>query len=184
MTLWKTGLLTAALVSLTACATASKVAESAKDQATDVATEAADDAADTATEAAEAGAGEIEAAAVADKLGAYFASVNGTNEWDTIEPLFNAVMHDDVVFVTADGEQDKAAWMKAVQGLIAKGATASGYDVSKKEDGAFYYKVTITMSDGTVMEAASKGMVKDGMMVRVEPVDPEVYSKLSEAASN
>jgi hypothetical protein len=179
---WKYVLLSAlsvAVVSLTACASASKVADTAMDQGKDAATDAAGEAEAAATEAAEAQADEVEVAAVADKMGAYFTALDGSGDWTKLEPLFNALMHDEVVVVTAKGEVDKAGWQAAVQDLLSKNAKASGYEVSKKEAGAFYYKVTITLGDGTVLEAASKGMVKDAMLVRVEPVDPEVYSKLA-----
>lgn len=179
MSLWKTGLFTVTIISLTACASAKKVADQAKDQVQAEAETAATDAAEEVKEAAEETAGDVETGVVADKLGAYLAGINGTNKWDVVEPLFNAVMHDDVVVVTADGELDKAAWATSVQGMLDKGAASSDFEVSKKEGDAFWYSVKITMGD-KVMEAASKATVKDGMLARVEPVDPEVYSKLKE----
>jgi hypothetical protein len=61
--------------------------------------------------------------------------------------------------------------------LIKKGIKTSNCEISKKEGDAFYYKVTLTIGD-KVMEPASKGMVKDGKLIRIEPVNPGIYSNL------
>jgi hypothetical protein len=43
-----------------------------------------------------------------DQLNTYFNALNGTADWETIEPIFNDTLHDDCVLVTADGDRTKS----------------------------------------------------------------------------
>ncbi|MCP4303687.1 MAG: hypothetical protein GY788_02170 [bacterium] len=112
-------------------------------------------------------------------LADYFGKMDGTVSWTDVEPLFNAAMHDDCVFVTADGEVTKDKWAGVVKGFLEKGVVASDYEPQPVVDGAFHYRVKLTLSDGTPMQLAAKGYIKDGKIVRVEPIDPEAYAQLA-----
>ena len=114
-----------------------------------------------------------------EKFAAYMAAIDGQSDWGTIEPLFDDAIDPDCVFVTADGEYDKDQWAETVKGLIEKGAVASGFEVTSQEGDTAYYQVDITVG-GDRLHMTSKGTLKDGRLVRVEPVDPSVYSELVE----
>jgi hypothetical protein len=113
-----------------------------------------------------------------EKFSKYLAAFDGSNDWSAIEPLFDDVFHDDAVVVTADGERSKAQWKDMAKGLCAKGAKASDFEVTKEEGDAIFYKLVITLSDDNAMHMTAKGTVKDGQLIRVEPVDPAAYAAL------
>jgi hypothetical protein len=46
------------------------------------------------------------------------------------------------------------------------------------EGDLIYYKLTITLPEGEPMRLAAKGTVKDDQVIRVEPMDPAVYSTM------
>ncbi len=113
-----------------------------------------------------------------DKLTRYFDAMDGSHGWEDIAPLYDEVMHDDVVIVTADGDRTKEQWAETVRGLLAKGARVSDVEMTEPAGDEFHYKLTITVGD-TVMNPASKATIKDGRLARVEPVDPGVYSEIA-----
>lgn len=118
---------------------------------------------------------------VRDKFETYLAAYDGTNDWSAIGPLFDAVFHPDAVFVTADGELNKAQWAEMARNLASKGATASGFEVTGEEADSFYYTVTINVDDEP-MHMTAKGTVRDGQLALVEPIDPSVYSAMVDRA--
>lgn len=65
------------------------------------------------------------------------------------------------------------------KGLAAKGATVSDFHMTAEEGDSVFYGVTVTV-EGESMQMASKGTVKDGGIVRVEPTDPATYAALVE----
>ena len=115
-----------------------------------------------------------------EKFAKYLAAYDGTAEWSRVEPLFDDLFHPDCVFITAEGKLDRSQWAEMSKGLTAKGARASNFEVTGEEGDSFYYKITITMSDEEPLHLTAKGTVKDGQIIRVEPVDANVYSKMVE----
>ncbi len=116
--------------------------------------------------------------AITDDFKAYFATADGTATWDSMKPHFDWVFHDDLVVVTADGEIDRARWAAAVQKMLAAGDKISDADVHTHTDGAIHYTGTLTEGDGTVIKIDSTARIKDGKIVRIEPLDPATYSKM------
>ena len=117
----------------------------------------------------------------ADKLRAYFAAADGTSSWDSMKPLFDEAFHPDLEMVTPDGTHSKDGWEQVAKGLSEQGAKVSDLELSEQGD-TIYYQTTITMKDGTTMKPSAKGTLKDGQLIRVEPVDPDVYSTLTKLA--
>ena len=75
---------------------------------------------------------------------------------------------------------NKEQWGNMIKGLVEKGAIASGFEVTGKEGDAFYYNFTIKVGESDPMHPTAKGTVKDGQIIRVEPVDQAVYSTMVE----
>ena len=73
-----------------------------------------------------------------ERFARYLAAVDGSNDWATIEPLFDDAFTDDCIFVTDEGEHDKTYWTGVVKGLIEKGAVASGFEVTRQEGDVAY----------------------------------------------
>ncbi len=118
-----------------------------------------------------------------ERLKAYFEALDENATWDSVKPLFDDMMHQDLKVVTADGVLTKNQWEQAVKGLVAQGAKSSDIEISSDQDDTVYYRLTVTMGNGTTMQPSSKGTIKDGQIIRVEPVDPEVYSNLTKLAA-
>jgi len=104
---------------------------------------------------------------VKDKFETYLAAYNGANDWSAIRPLFDALFHPDAVFVTADGELNKAQWAEMHRNLVAKGAKTSDIEVTGEEADSFYYRVTVNMGDEP-MHVTAKGTVRDGQLALIE----------------
>jgi len=115
-----------------------------------------------------------------EKFEKYLAAFDGTNEWAAIWPLFDDLFHSELVVVTADGEMDKEQWASMAKGLAERRATVSGFEVTGEDGGSLYYRLTINVGDDEPLQMQAKGTVKDGQLVRVEPVDPEAYSEMVE----
>lgn len=114
-----------------------------------------------------------------DNFKAYLAAFGRTHDWAEIAPLFDAAFHPELVVVTADGELNKEQWAEMAKGLAAKSATVSDFHMTAEEGDSVFYGVTVTV-EGESMQMASKGTVKDGRIVRVEPTDPATYAALVE----
>lgn len=114
-----------------------------------------------------------------EKLARYLAAVDGSNDWATVQPLFDDAFDPGCVFVTADGEYDKAAWSERVKALIEKGAVASGFEILRQEGDSATYRLTLTVG-GDRLDMSAVGTLRDGRILRVEPVDPAVYSEMIE----
>lgn len=113
-----------------------------------------------------------------EKFAKYLAAYDGTRKWPEIQPLFDDLFHPDCVYVTADGELTKEQWAEMAKGLAAKGATASDFEVTGEDADTFYYKLTLSLGEDEPLHLTAKGTLKDGQIVRVEPVDPAAYSAM------
>ncbi len=114
-----------------------------------------------------------------DRFANYLAAFDGTRDWSEIGPLFDSVFHPDGVVVTADGEYTKQEWAAMAKRLVDKKATASDFEITGEEADVIFYRVTITVDD-VPTHLTAKGTLRDGRLIRVEPVDPEQYSSLME----
>ncbi len=108
----------------------------------------------------------------------YLAAVDGSSDWDTVQPLFDDAFDADCIFVTADGEMTKSQWAEMAKGLVAKRAAVSDLEITPQGGDTIVYKLTVTQSGGEPMHLAARGTVKDGRLLRVEPVDPSAYSEM------
>ena len=113
-----------------------------------------------------------------DRFKTYIAAVDGSNGWEVIEPLFMDAFHPDGVVVTADGEMDRDGWATMAQGLVARGASISGFEVTSQSDDSVAYRMTIDFPDAESMHLAATATLEDGRFIRVEPMDPARYSEL------
>ena len=121
--------------------------------------------------------------AAIEKFRSYLEAFDGNTTWDSLRLLFEEIMHPDLTVVTADGTLTRDEWEQAIKGLLSKGTKASDIEIKADQDDTIYYQFKFTMSDGTTAQLSSKGTVKDGKLIHVEPVDPEVYSNLTQLAS-
>ena len=119
-----------------------------------------------------------------EKIREYLKAFNRSATWDLVEPIFNELMHQDLQVVTADGVLNKAEWGQVIQGLLVRGFEASEIEVGEQQDDVIHYQMTMTMIDGTVLKPASKGTIRDGQLVRIEPIAPEVYSAITQLGSS
>lgn len=113
-----------------------------------------------------------------EKFEEYLAAFDGSTDWASVEPLFEDAFHADCIFVTADGEFDKTQWLEMVKGLRAKGTVASDFQVNKTDGDSVYYQLTLSAGGGEPLELKAKGLLSDGRLIRVEPVDPAAYSEM------
>ena len=113
-----------------------------------------------------------------EKFERYLAAIDGSTEWSTVQPLFEDAFHADCVFVTADGELSKDQWGEMAKGLVAKQGVVSDFEISRRDGDSIYYTLTVTPGDGDPLHLTAKGTVKDGQLLRVEPVDPSAYSDM------
>lgn len=118
-----------------------------------------------------------------EKLQRYMAAFDGSTDWSTVEELFEDAFHDDAVFVLPDGELNKQQWAELSKRLRARGAVASGFEVTKSEGDSIWYEVTVTQSGEEPLHLAARGTVRDGQMIRVEPLDPSAYSAMVQRGS-
>ena len=115
-----------------------------------------------------------------ERFSKYLAAVDGSNGWDTVGPLFYDAFDPDCVVITADGEYDRDGWAAMAKGLVDKGASASGFEITREEGETAYYHVTVNVPGAEPMRLTAVGTLRDGRMVRVEPVDPAAYASLVE----
>ena len=118
-----------------------------------------------------------------EKFRRYFEAFSAATEWSEVQPAFNDVFHPDLRVVTPEGKLNKGQWEETVKGLLAKGVKATDSEVAKEEGDTVYYSMTLTFPEGEQLHPSSKVTIKDGQVVRVEPVDPAAYSRLVENSS-
>ena len=107
-----------------------------------------------------------------------FEAFSSATDWSEVQPAFNDAFHPDLRVVTPEGELDKGQWEETVRGLPVKGVKTTDFEVAREEGDTVYYGMTLTFPNGEQLHPSSKVTIKDGQVVRVEPVDPETYSKL------
>ena len=76
---------------------------------------------------------------------------------------------------------NKGQWEETVKGLLVKGVSATGFEVAKEEGDAVFYSMALAFPDGEQLRPSSKVTIKNGRVIRVEPVDPAVYSRLAQS---
>ena len=76
-----------------------------------------------------------------ERLKAYFEALDENATWDSVKPLFDDMMHQDLKVVTADGVLTKNQWEQAVKGLVAQGAKSSDIEISSDQDDTVYYRL-------------------------------------------
>lgn len=113
-------------------------------------------------------------------LQAYLEAINGHTTWSELEPLFDQAIHKDIVLVSAQGDLNFEQWKQAVRGLLRKGAKSSDFRYFSPDANTAFYRVTLTLRDGSVLRPVSKGWFEDGKLIRIEPVDSSVYEKISQ----
>ena len=121
---------------------------------------------------------------IVESTKSYLEAFDGNATWDSIQPLFDEVMHPELKVVTADGILTRDEWEQAVRGMLARGMQASEIQIRADQDGTIFYQLAATMSDGTTLQPASKATAKDGKIIHIEPVDPAVYTDLKKLASS
>ena len=110
----------------------------------------------------------------------YLAEFDGSAEWSKVRPLFEEVFHPDCVFLTADGELNTEQWAEMAKGLTERAAVVSGFEVTDEQDDTIFYQLTLAVGDDEPLQMTAKGTLLDGRLIRVEPVDPAVYSTMVE----
>jgi hypothetical protein len=109
----------------------------------------------------------------------YFDGINESSDWAALQPAFDAAFHPDLVILTSEGERNRQQWVEAVTALLAEGTKTSDFEVTGREGDTVFYRVTLTKQDGTKFQAFSKGFLKDGKFVRVEPVDSDAHARMT-----
>ena len=108
----------------------------------------------------------------------YFAAFTGSATWDDLKPHFDLVFHEDLIVKTANGEIDRDGWEMAVKGLLASGSKGK-IDSIRFDGETLFYAGTISLDDGSTMRPLSKGTVKDGKLILVEPMNPMEYTSIA-----
>lgn len=108
----------------------------------------------------------------------YLAEFDGTAEWSEVRPLFDAVFHPDCTFVTAEGELNTQQWAEMAERLTERSAVVSEFAVTAEEDDSIYYSLVLAVGDDDPLKMTARGTIRDGQLIRVEPVDPDVYSTM------
>lgn len=88
------------------------------------------------------------------------------------------MFHPDLRVVTPEGELDKGQWEDTVKGLLVNGVKTTDFEITREEGDTVHIGMTLSFPNGEQLHPSSKVTVKDGQVVRVEPVDPETHSKL------
>jgi len=118
-----------------------------------------------------------------EKFKKYLDAYDGSAGWDDIGPLFDDLFHDDLVVVTADSEMNKEQWAEMAQGLVARHATASGFEITTEGDGTMEYRLTLNVGDDDPIHMQAKATIVDGQIARVEPANPDAYSEMVDRAN-
>ena len=112
-----------------------------------------------------------------EKFTRYLASVNDSDDWQSVKPYYDDAFHPDLVVVTADAEMDKTQWEGMTKSLVESGGSVSGFEITASDGDEVYYKLSVHVGD-EAMHMTAKGTLEDGRLKRVEPVDPAAYSEL------
>ena len=107
-----------------------------------------------------------------EKLRRYLEAFDGSAGWDTVGPLFEDLLHDDLAYVTPNGELSKDQFRPVVQNALATGIKVSDVRMHGHGDEIIHFDSKVTADDGTVTPSSSSGTIKVGKLVRVEPRDP------------
>jgi hypothetical protein len=108
----------------------------------------------------------------------YLNAVDGTRSWSEIEPLFDDAFDPSATFVTADGEVDLAHWKQMARTLVERGTVISDFQITTRDGETATYSLTLTAPGEDPTQLAATARLRDGMVARVEPVDPASYSVL------
>ena len=115
-----------------------------------------------------------------ERFSKYMAAVDGANGWDTVGPLFYDAFDADCVVITADGEYDREGWAVMAKGLVDKGASVSGFEISREEGDRIYYRLSVDVPGAEALPLTATATLRDGRVLRVEPLDPSAYATLME----
>ena len=113
------------------------------------------------------------------KLRKYFDAFSGFADWDDLAQHFEDVFHDELIVATPNGHVNKIGWMEAVKALLNENASINVISMRERGD-KIYYSVTISKGDGTIVKPVSQGILKEGKLVRVEPMLPAEYAKITD----
>lgn len=117
-----------------------------------------------------------------EKFKRYLDAYDGSAGWDEIRPLFDDLFHDDLVVVTADREMNKEQWAEMAQGLVARHATSSDFEITAESDDTIEYRLTLEVGDDDPIHMQAKATIVDGQIARVEPANPDAYSEMIDRA--
>lgn len=104
------------------------------------------------------------------------------NDLSKIRPVAEKLGHPDLAIHTGKGSMNKSQWLNFIEKMADEGHKFDLTSV-KVEGKKIVYKGRITYVDGASMEIESEASFKDGMVVRVEPHEPEKYSKFYDIAA-
>jgi hypothetical protein len=125
-----------------------------------------------------------------DKLTAYFALFKGESprDWETvIAPEVDKIYHPDLVAVTNNGTKNRDEIVEFVKGFTIAGGAVEDFSIVDDIDGGknkIHYKAQLVSGDGVDSWIDNVGTFKDGLLIRIEPADPDAYSRMLERHTN
>ena len=122
-----------------------------------------------------------------EELKVYFRAFDGSGEnaWENrVKPAVEKLYHPDLVVVTGEGEKGKAEMVNFVKNFALQGGKAQDMKFVVLGDENIRYSGSLIHGDGSVSKIDSLGSYKDGMLIRVEPANPTVYSEMMKKEKN
>ena len=125
-----------------------------------------------------------------EKLTAYFALFDGSPRvWEKdIAPEVNKIYHPDLVAVTSDGQiGDRDAIVAFVKEFTIGGGKVEDFSIiddTNTAEGKVHYKAQLVSGDGIDSFLDNVGTFKDGLLIRIEPADPDAYSRMLKRHTN
>lgn len=115
-----------------------------------------------------------------EELKAYFSAFDGSeNAWENrVQQAVEKLYHPDLVVVTGEGEKSREEMVNFVKTFALQGGKAQDMKFVDLGNEKIRYSGSLIHGDGSVSKIDSLGSFKDGMLIRVEPADPTVYSDM------
>jgi len=114
----------------------------------------------------------------------YFCLYEGGQKNDftnKIKPAAEKLAHPSLTIHTGKGSMNKAQWLSSVKSFANEGSRVDLMYLKVEPDESIVYKARLTFSDGVVVDAESKATFENGMLLHVEPFEPDKYNKMFDA---
>ena len=99
---------------------------------------------------------------------AYFAAFDGKSTWETIEPVVDATLHDDLKVKEGNGDTfDKSSFKERLQNFVKDGGSMEILKIKQSPLG-IHYELTFHKPGSTDYPTKTFASFADGKLIRVE----------------